>query len=152
MLKSAVLLAIAFVLTICVTVSALRPYVSTETIVKRTPVLIEGTLTRQQQVKSPSTEYILYHSQTAIQLKLTQVKSWKPKPFSKSIAVYSRIPAESPCTGISIENNKRYIIFGQFDSSRKIILTDLCGEFIDSSSIGGMEIKKTIVSIYGQAS
>jgi hypothetical protein len=152
MLKSAVLLAITLVLTVCVTVSASRPYTSTETIVKRTPVLIEGTLTRQKQVESPSTEYILYQTKTAFQLKLTKVKSWKPQPFSKSISVYSRILAESPCTGISIENDKRYIILGQFDSSRKILMTDLCGAVIDSSSISGIDIKKTIVSIYGQAS
>jgi hypothetical protein len=152
MLKSAVLLALSFVLAVCVTVSAGRPYTSTTTIVKRTPVLIEGKITVQKRMKSPSKEDVLYDSKIALQLKLTGVKSWKPKPFSKSVFVYSRVPEESPCTGISIENDKRYIIFGQFDSSRKIIVADLCGGVIDSSSIGGIDIKKTIVSIYGQAS
>lgn len=152
MLKSAFLLAISFVLAICVTVSASRPYTSMTTIVKRTPVLIEGTVTIQKRMKSPAKEYVLYDSKIALQLKLNEVKSWKPKPFSKSVFVYSRVPEESPCKGISVENDKRYIIFGRFDSSRQIILADLCGEVIDSSSIGGIDIKKTIVSIYGQAS
>jgi hypothetical protein len=92
MLKSAVLLAISFMLAVCVTVSASRPYVSMTTIVKRTPVLIEGNITAQKRMNSPSQEYVLYDSKTAIQLKLTGVKSWKPKPFSKSVFVYSRIP------------------------------------------------------------
>jgi hypothetical protein len=152
MLKSAVLLAISFVLAACITVSASRPYTSMTTIIKRTPVLIEGNVTVQKRMNSPSKEDVLYDSKTALQLKLTKVKSWKPKPLSKSVFVYSRIPEESPCTGISVENDKRYIIFGRFDSSRKIILADLCGDVIDSSSIEGIDIKKTIVSIYGQAS
>jgi hypothetical protein len=147
-----ILLACASLLIVCTAGYALRPYTSMETIIKRTPIVIEASITAQTKVKSPTPtqDNILYGTTTALQLTLTDIKVWKPKPFPKKVSVYSRVLEEAPCTGAAVENGKRYIVFGQFDSSKKYILADLCDAFVDASSSGGSDIKKTIISIYGK--
>jgi len=130
---------------------ASRPYVSMETIIKRSPVLFEGTVTAQNRVQSPTRDSVLYDSTTALQLSIASITSWKPRPFPTSVSVYSRTPNEAPCTGVSVENGKKYIIFGHFDTSDKFILADWCGDIIDATSVAGLKVRRDIVAIYGKA-
>lgn len=145
------LYAAVFTIIVASLAHAERPFVSTETTVKNTEILFEGTVAAQVAVDSPTKDYTLFDSKKALQIKFKDVVSWKPKPFSKTISVFSRLPQEAPCTSVIVENSKRYVVYGHYDSTKKLILADWCIDIHEASAESGKDIKKTAITLHGEA-
>ena len=121
-----------------------REFVSTEDLIERMPIIFIGKLSAREATIAPTKENILSDSDEALRLRFVEVKWWKPQLHSKFAEVFTWTSQKASCRSPELTVGKKYVVFGETDSSKRFLLADSCGHINTSETPDGAELTKTI--------
>ncbi len=115
-------------LTVSSVANASRPFVSLEQIIKLTPVIFEADVLEFKNVPAPNREMYFTNDDQALEISVKISKSWKGEQKGQLMA-YTWALGKAPCTGVEIKKNTNYLIYGEWDKSKKSLMFDFCRGF-----------------------
>lgn len=105
--------------------SATRPSVSLEEVIQQTPLIFEGVVVDFANVTAPNRETYFANDNKALEVTLKISKSWKGS-LKGQLKVFTWALGKAPCSGIELKRNEAYLVYADWDMSKKIVTFDFC--------------------------
>lgn len=124
-----------------------RIAISQETIFERMPVIFSGKVTSVEETDAPTHDFYFTNETKAMAVHFDIDHSWKG-PGEKSLTVYTWPKGAAPCTSVTIEAGKSYILWGEWDNAKKNILFDFCRAFMPVDAPDAPRIRAKLDSMF----
>jgi hypothetical protein len=132
-------------------VAAARIKISMEELFKSMPIIFEGKVTEIKETEAPNHDLYLTNQTKALSVTFKIVKSWKGTN-AQNITIYTWPSGQAPCTGVEIKEGKTYIVWAEWDKTKKDILFDFCGGFLSGDAPDAQNINEKLNNMFGPQS